>query len=571
MRTPPSMRTHPLFDPIDDTPSERAYLRRFSLLVSANGFLYVLFGMVQRWASPQAVERAYERPLLYGFFTLLVLFANFAPLRHENRVRLVASNRPLYLAHYFSLIARNHVLATYALPGYFLVFFMASAYERPRNFFLFAAYAFTLAWFCESHDPVVTTTYFRCLFAVSLLSSYFVMLNRNRLLESVRRTEQLLKDVFASASVGLALLDMDGKIVSLNDALARLLGGEQNAFRGRALSSFAKNDGPELKEALVLVASSQRLHVLAEVPFLERDGRKPWGRVSLTRIFPRAHEALVLALVEDVTAQREGELLVRDRQDKMQYSARMAALGEMAGGIAHEINNPLAVIDLTARVLTERMAQQRATPEFIAESLASIQTMIWRITRIIGGLRRFSRDGSHDEPQDLPLLGVVQETLALCEESLRLRSIELKVDVPAGLRVHCRGVESSQVMLNVINNAVDALRDAPVRRISLRAVRFRPGFVALEIANTGPAVPEELAEKIFQPFFTTKPVGQGVGLGLSISLGMMSSQGGSLTLERRQGETCFVLQFREGQGEQVERGREQGTVRNPKRERTENR
>ena len=213
----------------------------------------------------------------------------------------------------------------------------------------------------------------------------------------------------------------------------------------------------------------QEQEAAIEVGFRGPENRPCWSKLSPTPIVGADRLPCVLALIEDVTGQREAESLARDRQEKMLYSARMAALGEMAGGIAHEINNPLAVIDATARVLHDRVARGDPDPAFLAESLASVQKMIRRISTIISGLRRFSRDGSQDPLQTLSLPVILQDTLGFCREALDTLDVKVRVNVPEDLFVRGRSVELSQVALNVLNNALDALRDAPVKRLELRA------------------------------------------------------------------------------------------------------
>ncbi|MGZ3656102.1 MAG: sensor histidine kinase [Bdellovibrionota bacterium] len=544
------MRPNSLFQYVNEEAIQRGHLRRFSLFLLINGGVYIPWGYIQRWADPHAIDPKIERLAVYAVIVCLFLIANFSRLSFENKIRVIITNRWIFLAHYFSLIARNHISINYAFTGFFLVFHLAASFERPRSFLAFAAFALTCSAFCISHDPEMSTAFFRLLIGAALFLSYFVMVARHRLVGDLQTNEQLLRGVFSSATVGLVLMDLDGRIMATNQKLGEMLQLSLDLLEKNLLADFCQ-DPETLRDLVTRVRSGSLKEAHVELGFRGYDGNTAWGKVSITRITPKGRARSLLAVIEDVTTQRDAELLIRDRQEKMHYSARMAALGEMAGGIAHEINNPLAVIDATAWVIRDSLSKGEATPKMLEESLAAIQKMIWRTSKIISGLRRFSRDGSHDPLHVLPLHQIVQETLLLCEQTFRSHSVELSSQVPEELWIRCRGVEISQVILNVVNNALDAVKEQPVRKVELRALR-EPGFVRLEISNSGPPIPREIEQKIFQPFFTTKPVGEGVGLGLSISHGMLISQGGSLSLHPDSRRTCFVLRIPEAKAPATE-------------------
>jgi len=226
---------------------------------------------------------------------------------------------------------------------------------------------------------------------------------------------------------------------------------------------------------------------------------------------------------------------------KMIAASKMATLGEMAGGIAHEINNPLAVIQgYLARIRRHASEGGRAQTE---EAIDAINATILRITKIVGGLRAFARDSATDPLEEVPVARIVADTLALSAERFKSKGIQLDVPpVDPALTLPCRPTEISQVLVNLLNNAYDAVLDQPVRRVTLRVER-EPGSVQLVVEDTGHGVPEALRDKILQPFFTTKPVGRGTGLGLSISKGIVESHGGTLECQSEAGLTTFRVRL----------------------------
>lgn len=232
--------------------------------------------------------------------------------------------------------------------------------------------------------------------------------------------------------------------------------------------------------------------------------------------------------------------LERQRENFL-YTEKMASLGEMAGSIAHEINNPLAIIQGAAQKLQIRLRQEELNREDLKHTVHMILKTAERIARIIRSLRFVARDGSTDPFVNTSIRSIVEETLALCESRLKNENVCLDASaVPQELYCVCRGVQISQVLINLINNAVDAIRDLPEKWIRIEA-NLEGGMIRLAVTDSGPGIPKELADKIMKPFFTTKGVGKGTGLGLSISRGIAHAHGGDLELDEAFPHTRFVL------------------------------
>lgn len=239
---------------------------------------------------------------------------------------------------------------------------------------------------------------------------------------------------------------------------------------------------------------------------------------------------------------------VNDSHIKMIAAAKMATLGEMAGGIAHEINNPLSVIQgYLARIKKFQTLYSGAEAiEHTDEAVESINTTIMRITRIVKGLRAFARDSTNDPFEPVKVQRLVQDTLSLSAERFRSKGVELEVEtLPQDLMIDCRSSQISQVLMNLLNNAMDAVLEVPARgtrRVRIGAVDAGAS-VEVVVSDNGPGIPDGLREKVMQPFFTTKPVGQGTGLGLSISKGIVESHNGTLDFSSRPGQTAFRVRL----------------------------
>lgn len=252
-----------------------------------------------------------------------------------------------------------------------------------------------------------------------------------------------------------------------------------------------------------------------------------------------------LGMVEE---RRRAQRSVSESHIKMIAAAKMATLGEMAGGIAHEINNPLSVIQgYLARI--RKVQSMYSGPDAVErtdEAVESINGTIMRITKIVNGLRAFARDSTNDPFEPVTIQRLVQDTLALSAERFRNKGVILEIEaVPQGLTVECRSSQISQVLMNLLNNSMDAVLEVPdrsARRVRIGAVDAGED-VEIFVVDNGPGIPEQLREKVMQPFFTTKPVGQGTGLGLSISKGIVESHNGGLAFSSQPGVTEFRVRL----------------------------
>ncbi|RYZ97643.1 MAG: GHKL domain-containing protein [Proteobacteria bacterium] len=220
-------------------------------------------------------------------------------------------------------------------------------------------------------------------------------------------------------------------------------------------------------------------------------------------------------------------------------SARLSSLGEMAAGIAHEINNPLAIIQGSADLVNAALERGGIEPEKLARSMERISATVNRIAKIITGLKSFARDGSRDPFVPASLKTIVGEALELCQSRYRHNGVELHLDLPEeDLLVAARPVQLAQLLVNLLNNAFDAVDGQSDKQVCI-AVKIEGQEVCLRVLDNGPGVPAELRDKILQPFFTTKAPGKGTGLGLSLSRAIVEGHGGRLSITTMGGLTCF--------------------------------
>lgn len=232
------------------------------------------------------------------------------------------------------------------------------------------------------------------------------------------------------------------------------------------------------------------------------------------------------------------------QQQQLVQSSKLSSLGEMAGGVAHEINNPLAVILGLAGILKRELSKTEDHSGRNIESINGIISMVNRMAKIINGLRSFSRDASKDPMEEVLISKVIEDTILFCKERFSSHSIDLITNMKTDptTRIMGRSTELSQVILNLLNNAHDAVEMLDQKWVELK-VETEFDKLILSVTDSGTGIPERVADKMMQPFFTTKELGKGTGLGLSISNGIVEAHGGVLYYDQTSEHTRFTIKL----------------------------
>ncbi len=243
---------------------------------------------------------------------------------------------------------------------------------------------------------------------------------------------------------------------------------------------------------------------------------------------------------QDFTEQIKLNSMVLDQQMKMAQSSRLATIGEMAAGVAHEINNPLAIIHGKISQSLQIINRGSFDVNKVKLNLEKAISTIDRISKIIKGLRSIGRVSDNDPMLIVSLKQIIEETLDLCGERLKNGGVTLKFELLKDFDVECRSTEISQVLLNLLNNSFDAIQDNKDKWIEIK-VKDLNSKVNIFVIDCGDGIPSAIIDKMMNPFFTTKEIGKGTGLGLSISMGIMKNHQGQLRYQEEQKHTCFVI------------------------------
>jgi len=371
-------------------------------------------------------------------------------------------------------------------------------------------------------------------------------------IENLKTAEEKL--LFKNTAVdciieGIVLQNQSGAIIDFNPAALKVLDLTADQLTGKTSMDphwrAIREDGSDFPgqehPAMVTLRTGKPQQDVIMGIHSSRDGIR-WLNINSSPLLKKGEEIPnhVVTSFADITNMKNLESTRRTLEQNLAESARLSALGEMAGGIAHEINNPLAIIAGKTSRLKKLYDEKKLEPGEAEKAFQSIQSTVERIAKIIKGLKTISRNAENDPFEEVPASNIINDTLELCREKFKLSSIDLKTQCNSTTKIQCRSAQISQILMNLLENSYDAISNLPNPWINVR-LEENGDYIKIIVQDSGSGIASHVAKKLMQPFFTTKPVGKGTGLGLSISKGIAEVHGGSLEYDASSPTTQFLL------------------------------
>lgn len=376
---------------------------------------------------------------------------------------------------------------------------------------------------------------------------------QNEKVKNLKVRAEFKKNVIENLSEGIMLFDKTGKVIECNPAAAYILGLEGNSlfidrkFGDRGWKNiteegqkFPESELPTLK---CFRTGQKQTNVILGVYRTPTDLR--WLNInSVPMFFNEGHEGSekpshVITSFSDVTEIRAMASNRRYLEAKLSDSSRLSALGEMAGGIAHEINNPLAVILGKTSLLKDKL-QSGNINESSLKDFEKIEMTVERIAKVIKSLKLYSRNADNDPLFATQLSHVIGDTIELCSARFKNHGINIQVNCDPSFEVECRFAQISQLLMNLLNNSFDAVQNLKEKWVSVEVEDCGADY-RLVVTDSGKGIPHALIGKIMQPFYSTKEFGKGMGLGLSIAFGIAEGHNGKFEYDSEHQNTRFIL------------------------------
>ncbi len=345
------------------------------------------------------------------------------------------------------------------------------------------------------------------------------------------------QSIFTQDLVGVAFVNLNGQFTNCNERFASFYKETPQSLNGKSVTELSKaEDSGCYLDGLKKLLSLDNHRLTCEQRVHQVDGSILWCLFNWTLVKDKNGVPLYFVMIcQDIGESKQSQVTTTN-------SAMMGALGKMAGGIAHEINNPLAIIQGKAMQLYKHIPNGKLTMDYIVKELAKIVETTERMSKIVNGLSSFSRNANKDPFIKNNLKIIMSNVLRLCMQKFKADGIKLDVLETPDLSFDCRGVQLEQVLLNLLNNAHDAVFSLPEKWVQ---IEFKTTGDRLEILikDSGKGIKPEVASQMMQPFFTTKEVGKGTGLGLSISKGIIEDHKGYLRFDSSAENTCFIIEL----------------------------
>lgn len=370
---------------------------------------------------------------------------------------------------------------------------------------------------------------------------------QHRLADALAAEAQRSKTVLDTAVDGIITIDANGRISSANPASERMFGYTQEEMLGRNVSMLMPSPHHERHDDYIrqyLASGQKRIIGIGR----EVQGRRRNGEVFPMELavgeFIEQGEHYFTGFTRDISDRKRAEQQARERLSQLAHVTRVSALGDLAAGLAHEVNQPLTAIVTTAQTCMRLLNDDRASAETLKRALEQIARQGERASNVIHGMRGFLRKADEHAATDEDIERLLRGVLELMQNEIRTNRVSIRMDVETPVPPVClRAVQIEQVLLNILRNAIEAVANLQgIRQVTINVRKQSRDAIEVFISDNGTGIAAEIRERLFEPFVTTKP--SGMGQGLSISRSIMRAHGGEIELASSDaGGSCFRLQF----------------------------
>ncbi len=499
--------------------------------------VYPCWTVITNYFSPQLQEFQQLRMSMAAFASIILGFSYLIPKNkiHIFKFIMVATAFIAFAHASWFLYLTNSPYIEYC--GYIILMSTLLAFMPNRaSVFLIAISALTFTAVLSQVDRnwEMPAEFLPVGMIVTLIPALLSALTRLDQLATIQRSQQQQTILFSNMEEGIISFNMNGIIESINPAALRLLKANFNDLKN------LPSQNARLFDLGFLAMSSGKAIRNQSISISTNGSPIRWLNVNAITYQASKTEFKALLTFSDITSMKESQELILQQQAQLFSTAKLSSLGEMAAGIAHEINNPLAIISGRLEIASREF--EIGNPVKAADDIKKAHDVIPRIRNIISGLQTFSRGGDHELSQMANVSKMVNEVISFCRERIQNLEVKIELQIDSQLTIECRPGQIEQVLLNLIHNSTDALKYSQDKWIKITATSV-VDHIQIAISDSGTGIKTELAQKIMEPFFTTKDIGKGTGLGLSISRGIINAHSGQLRLLKNSDPTTFVIEL----------------------------
>ena len=366
--------------------------------------------------------------------------------------------------------------------------------------------------------------------------------------EDLRTSETKFRAIIEHTSDIIAIIDTKSRIKYISPSINSILGYSKEDIVNRSILDYIHKDESEEfnKQYMELLSKNLNKISFSDIRFKRSDSEFIWVEGVMNNLEDKPEINGVVVTFRDISEKKRIEEEEKSLQVKLLAQSKLATLGEVSTGVAHEINQPLTYISTYLQLISKNINSENMDRDKMLDKLIIAKQQVKRIDQIIKHMRIFGRNDDI-EFQKVSIAVILENTLLLIGERIRLNSINLILNIENDLPdIFANVTQMEQVFINLFQNSIDALKDKE-NNACIRVVIYylqKNNKIVIELSDNGVGISNEEAERIFEPFYTTKPVGKGTGLGLSIVYGIINDHSGSINYNAsNSGETCFVIQL----------------------------
>jgi PAS domain S-box-containing protein len=512
-------------------------------------------GSAIQYFSPKDNMGLLHRMIFAALFGLAAYVAN----RKSSTYRLVESSLAfagsaflirMLVQFYESGFTPTHivvcVLAIVGLSGVFIYKSSLVALNLPSIAFIF---------YSAAHQPqsphIPTELSFICLISAAIVG-YFMTWQKVFLINKSVDQELHKNIVMSNLHEGVILLNENGKVLTFNQAVCEIMALSPDEVLNRhplnpdwevlmpdgvtplptemSPSTVARETGKAVRNFPIVIKKPDH-----SISFLELTANPIFHTENPT------HVEFVLLTCRDISVLKKAQEEIENQKFHTLAHSKLTALGEMAAGIAHEINNPLTIILGRVDHAKRLIEAGRMTELEMSQSILKIESTTLRISKIVKSMKSLSRENHTNEFARTSLRGIVDDIVNVSSDNMLQNEIQIEISIDPSITLDCNSGLLSQVFINLMNNSVDAIKNQDSKRwIKLEAVAI-DGVIKISFSDSGHGIPAVIKDKIMLPFFTTKDAGKGTGIGLSLCRTIIENHQGRFFVDESASNTCFRI------------------------------
>ncbi len=399
----------------------------------------------------------------------------------------------------------------------------------------------------QSMQPIAVL--FNYVTATSL--GFFSSWQRKRFLIDLIQIETRQNIILSSMREGVVLHNDKGVIISVNESALKILGLTLDQILGKSnidpVWKTYLEDGtvcpPEMHPSSRALLTGLEVRDFS-LKLQKVDGSIAWLSINAVPTFENGNPIPVAAVVtiQDVSGKKKNEEIIRNQEISLMLSARLSGIGEMAAGIAHEINNPLTIMSGRISILKRVLKNEDVKMEEVNKNIQTVEETVARMAKIVSSMKSLSRQVESDKFITTPIDKIIGDVQIISRERLNDLEIDVQYIYSENFEFDCQPGLIGQAILNLFNNAIDAIESFNKKWIRVE-FRLENSFVIISVVDCGNGIPVEFHKKVLEPFFTTKNVGKGTGLGLSLVQSIVRSHHGELFINSQNANTEFVIKL----------------------------